>query len=186
MNENEKLLGNLINAVQKGLQSGKLDITDMQYLKEHLDLSAHEYLESQSAQLSKVYHKALNEHVAMEKRKFDIELRHTKYELEKAQRAIANLQQTTDKLNSMKKLPMGIAGIASVGALLVLPLIVMALGTMWSGLYSGLRHDISTDWIFYLVFAVLSVICMLIYMFIFGYLYVGFVWIVSKFERPKE
>lgn len=102
MTENELLLANLVTAMQKGLQTGRLDISDMQYLQNHLDKLVETRIDENAKSIASQYTDSLNTYVANTEKTLNSKIDVQERKIYKLEQQLTELEEVTKQLVNNK------------------------------------------------------------------------------------
>lgn len=157
MSQNSALLANLINAVQKGLESGKLDISDMQYLQDHLDRQVELQIQSKSQELEKRYSDQLNTYLDEQKSAIDRRIRGQQLDLNVLDENIEKAKGELEHIKVPKWLQItqeiGVVG----GAILAIVIPILLLSRSLELIYEWVWYLGFWEWLTYALIIIVSI-----------------------------
>lgn len=186
MSQNSALLANLINAVQKGLESGKLDISDMQYLQDHVDEQVKVQIQSQAKEVENEYRDQLNTYFDEQKRLINYSINSQQNRLNELRDQIDDNEQKLQQLAIPKWLQLskklGVIGGAALSV--ILPILVVS--RLLERIYDWLWMLGWWDWLKYSLIVVITVMLGLICMSLYVSGIEAFYWLSAKIKQRKN
>ena len=182
MTDNERLMMNLVTAIQKGLQTGRLDISDMAYLQAHLDNEIDRQIRERAEELGEGYNVSLNNYVSQQRQAMSGQIDYQQRRIDKLERELERAEKKLKGVELPKWLVLTKTGITTVGSIAATVITFLLTIKSVEFVYDWLWSLQMWHWFTY----AMIVVATLLFFYVLFWVYVGFISTFTELLKDNQ